>query len=154
MVWKHGILTSGFVKCRYYDYQLTMVWQKSGDQVYIQLVLLWHATGSVSSGNLSAFHHPKPVLSIRAVSRPKQLATGQCLAVYLCLTLLLIFVINLKIRKRSNKRDICAHQTCHSLVVETKVHFRSFKCLYLSHAQWKLIEGLWNTCDISSKKPA
>ena len=97
---------------------------------------------------------PKPVLSIRAVSRPKQLATGQCLAVYLCLTLLLIFVISLKIRKRSNKRDICAHQTSHSLVVETKAHFRSFKRVYLSHARWKLIEGSWNACDISSKKPA
>ena len=36
------------------------------------------------------------VLSIRAGSRPKQPATGQCLAGYFLLTLLLILVRNLK----------------------------------------------------------
>ena len=28
------------------------------------------------------------------------------------------------------------------------MHFRSFKRVYLSHVQWKLIEGSWNACDI------
>ena len=85
------------------------------------------------------------VLSIRASSRPKPPATGQSLVGYFRLTLLLIFGKKLKITKRSNRNNC---QTSASNVwVEIKVHFRSFKRVYLSHTRWKLIEGLWNACD-------
>ena len=72
------------------------------------------------------------VLSIRAGSRPKQPSTGQCLAGYFCLTPLLILVINLKLRKRSNKKDVRLRQT--SELKQRHTIFRSFKRVYLSHA--------------------
>ena len=85
------------------------------------------------------------VLSIRAGSRPKQPATGQSLAGYFLLTLLLILVRNLKWGKDPTK---IIETSISNVWVKIKPHFRSLKRVYLSHARWKLIEGFWNACDI------
>ena len=89
---------------------------------------------------------PNPVLSIRAGSRPKQPATGQSLAGYFLLTLLLILVRNLKWGKDPTK--IYCETSASNVWVKIKPHFGSLKRVYLSHARWKLIEGFWNACDI------
>ena len=86
------------------------------------------------------------VLSIRAGSQPKQLATGQSLASYLRLTFL-----SIGIKKRSNENN--CETSASNVWVEIKAHFRSYKRVYLiSHERWKLIEGSWNACNIFTEQ--
>ena len=75
------------------------------------------------------------MLSIRARSRLKQPATGQSLAAYFHLTLLLIWVKNLKYGKDPTKLIIKTSASNVLPVVEIKALFRSFKHVYLSYAE-------------------
>ena len=82
------------------------------------------------------------MLSTRAGNWPKQLLWSH---------FNVNFYKKLKIiRKRCNKNN-CA-TSASNVWVEIKVHFRSFKRLYFSHARWKLIEGSWNACDIFTEQ--
>ena len=48
---------------------------------------------------------------------------------------------------------IVRHPPHMSSGVEIKAHFRSYEHVYLiSHAQWKLIKGLWNACNIFTEQ--
>ena len=88
------------------------------------------------------FHAKVTVLSTRAGNWPKQLLWSH---------FNVNFYKKLKIiRKRCNKNN-CA-TSASNVWVEIKVHFRSFKRLYFSHARWKLIEGSWNACDIFTEQ--